>query len=79
MPSEERAARRDIQGFGEQVGEVVHRHTAVAQGGGEGVVLLPGALCPHDVVEQQLVNIPGCQPIQLKPGSVQYHLPQLGR
>jgi hypothetical protein len=46
------AGLRDVQGPGEQFGEVVHANALVAQGLGEGVVLLAGSLGPQDVVEE---------------------------
>src|SRR5207237_8225976 len=68
---------RDVEHLGEQLGEVVHLHPAVAQRLGEGVVLLPRPLAPQDVVEQQPRDVRRGQPAQLKAGPVQDHLAQL--
>ena len=57
--------------------EVVHPDAAVAQRLGEHVVLFPGLLGPHHVVEQQLADVLRGEPGQLQPGPVDDRLAQL--
>lgn len=70
-------------GVGEHVGQkllqVEHLDTALGQRVGEGVVLLPRALDPEHVVEEQLVLVGRRQTFQLQPGTVQQHPPQRPR
>lgn len=65
---------RDVEGLGQQVGEVVHTGSVVAQDLGEGVVLLAGPLGPEDVVEEQGVDVARGQPGEFEAGAVQDHL-----
>ena len=63
-------------GFGKEHLEVVHRHVVVAQRRREGVVLLPGALGPQHIVEEQFFDVRGRQAAQLQPRLVEDHLTQ---
>ena len=69
---------RDLVGqrLREQVLEVQHLDAAITQHVGKGVVLLPGALHPQHVVEQQVGAVRRRQPLELEIGTVQHHLPQ---
>jgi hypothetical protein len=42
----------------------------------EGVVLLAGSFGPEHIVEEELVDVAGRQPLQLETGTVQDDLPQ---
>ena len=64
------------EGLGEQVGEVEHLDVALAQRGGEGVVLVLRAGDPRDAVEEQLVVVARGEPLQLGTGPVQHHGPE---
>ena len=44
--------------------------TLVPQGLGKGVVLLPGLLGPHHVIEEQFADVVGGQSGELQSGSV---------
>lgn len=66
----------DLQCLGEQVGEVVHLDAAFAEGVGEHVVLLAGALGPQHLVEEQVVLVGRGEPEQFQVGAVQQDLPQ---
>ena len=52
----------------EELMEQVHRHALGAQAGGERVVLLSGPVGPHDVVEQELVDVLRGQARELEAG-----------
>jgi hypothetical protein len=60
----------------EQLVQQLHLDVEVAQGLGEGVVLLLGVLDPQDVVEEVLVVVRGRQPLQLHVRPVQDRLSQ---
>ena len=66
---------RLVERLREQIPEQVDLDPLVAQFLGEGIVLLAGPLCPHHVVEEQLIDIVGGQPGQLEPWPVNDHLP----
>jgi len=48
----------------------VHLHPLVPERLGEGVVLFPCLLGPHDVVEEQLADVVRSEPGELEPRSV---------
>ena len=54
---EELARARLVERLGEQVGEVVHDDAPRLELADEGVVLLLRPFRPHDVVEQQVVDV----------------------
>jgi hypothetical protein len=70
------AGLRDVQGLGQQVAVVVDQHAPGAQRAGERVVLGLGPAHPQHVVEQQVGDVVGSQPLELQIGAVQDHLPQ---
>ena len=67
---EELPSARLVQRLGEQLVEEVDLDALVPQLLHEGVVLLPRALGPHHVVEEQVVDVARRQPRQLQTGTV---------
>lgn len=65
-----------LEGLGEQVGEVVHLDAALAEDVGEHVVLLAGALGPQHLIEEQVVLVGRGEAEQFQVGAVQQDLPQ---
>ena len=65
------------QRLGEQVAEVGDLDAALAHPRHELVVLVLRALHPQHVVEEQLVVVRRCQPLQAELRPVHHHLPQL--
>ena len=65
-----------LERLGQQILEVQHGHAAGAERVGERVVLLPGALHPQHVVEQELVLVGRRQPLELAAGPVEDDPPQ---
>ena len=61
-----------LQGLGEQVGQVEHLDVAGPQRGGELVVLVLRLRHPGDGVEEELVVVARGEPLQLGPGAVQH-------
>jgi hypothetical protein len=66
-----------VERLGQQVVEQVDLDALGPQLLGEGVVLLPRPLGPHDVVEEQVVDVLRGEPGELQAGSVQDHLAEL--
>ena len=44
---------------------------------GKGVMFFAGFLCPHHVVEQQVLDVVGCEPRELVPRPMQHRLSEL--
>ena len=61
---------RDVQRLAKEVCVVADVDAPLDHLGHEGVVLLPGDVLPHDVVEEQLLEVARCQPLQLESGTV---------
>src|SRR5450432_3272999 len=57
--------------------EVVHGHASLPKPGDERVVLGSGPVGPHDVVEEQVVDVVRREPGQLQTGPVNDHLAEL--
>ncbi len=70
-----------VERLGEQGLELVDHHATRLELDDEGVVLLAGAVGPHDVVEEQLVDVGRGEPAELEAGAVDDRLleqPDLG-
>jgi hypothetical protein len=63
-----------VERLREQLAEEVNGHALVPQLLYEGVVLLSRALDPHNVVEQQLVDVARRKPHHLQTGTMHYDL-----
>ena len=74
---DERPPVGDLQGLRQEVGVVVHLDALVAEGLGERVVLLAGSLGPHDVVEEQALDVVRRQPVEFDARPVQDRPPEL--
>jgi hypothetical protein len=66
-----------IERLGEQVVEVVHDHPPITELRNEGVVLGSGPVSPHDIVEEQVLDVVWCEPGQLQTRSVDDDLAEL--
>ena len=61
---QELAGSRLVQRLGEQVVKVVHDHAPVTELRNERVVLGAGPVSPHDIVEEQVLDVVRCEPGQ---------------
>ena len=75
--AKEVAGAVDVEGFFEELPELVDGRAEIAQDLLESLVLLPGHLGPHDVVEQQVVDIGWCETGEFDPGLVDDDLAEL--
>jgi hypothetical protein len=74
---QELAGSRLVECLGEQVMEVVHDHAPITELSDEGVMLCAGPVGPHDIVEEQVIDVVRCQPGQLQTRSMHDHLAEL--
>ncbi len=67
---DERSSVWHVKSFGQELPVVVHLHSLVAEGLGEGIMLLSRLLGPHHVIEEQIADVVRGEPRELQPRSV---------